>query len=495
MLDVVEKDRIELLEDDQYLDDYGNNRNWVDYTSPSSHRIGRTNDDRGDQKTRTYSLAASLTSQINRNNLLKSGVQFYYYDLNVDYQYNVSNAQNIQKLIFHNYPVEGAVYLQDKMEFEGLIANIGLRFDFYDLNSTYYVDKFYPLRDQTLKKDTGLYTRLQPRIGISFPVSEYSVFHLNYGTFTQRPNFFQLFYNEINDDGGVITLYTLGNPQLQPENTNAYDVGIVRGMPGGFQLDVSAYYKDVKNLVESAFYKTEGGESYRTYINRDYADIKGFHVNFERVSGALRGYVRYNYEVAKGKNSNPDNLAVPVTFFNYQPSEEELADLAEQRFPEDVYLDYDRTHKMVCNVRYLSGADAGFVVLGLRPLANVSISNTFRLYAGRPYTLPPSLDPFGQALKFSKRTPLERDWRVRLEKRFKMGARDLTGYVEAYNLLNEETWHYSRTFNHGRNTVRWHTDRANILTDDEFAPYVSSQELYLLSNEPRHYRLGMVINF
>ena len=63
-------------------------------------------------------------------------------------------------------------------------------------------------------------------------------------------------------------------------------------------------YKDVKNLVESAYYKTEGGESYRTYINKDYANIKGFHVSFERSMGNVRGYVRYNYESAKGKNSS-----------------------------------------------------------------------------------------------------------------------------------------------------------------------------------------------
>ncbi|MCU0645572.1 MAG: TonB-dependent receptor, partial [bacterium] len=428
ILDVLEKDRIELLEDNQYLDDYGNNRNWVDYTGPSNHRIGRVNDDRGDQETRTYSFNGSLTSQINKYNLLKTGVQFYYYDLNVDYEYDASNAQNIQNLIFHSFPFEGALYFQDKMEFEGLIANVGLRFDFYDLNTQYFLDKFYPLRDPKLVKETELYTRLQPRIGISFPVSEYSVFHLNYGTFTQRPNFNQLFYNEINDDGGIVTLYTLGNPQLKSEYTQAYDVGIVRSFTGGFQLDVSAYYKDVKNLVESAFYKTEGGESYRTYINRDYADIKGFHVNLERTTGSLRGYVRYNYEAAKGKNSNPDNLAVPVTFFNYEPTEEELADLKEQRFPEDVFLDYDRTHKMVMNLRYITAPNFGFSILSFRPLANFSISNTFRYYTGRPYTLPPSLDPFGQALKFNERTPVERDWRIRVEKRFNFGQRNVTGY-------------------------------------------------------------------
>lgn len=495
ILDVLEQDRIDLLEDDQYLDDYSNNRNWVDYTSPSNHRVGRVNDDRGDQETKTYSFNTSLTSQINRYNLLKSGIQFFYYDLNVDYDYNASNAQNIQKLIFHSYPFEGAVYFQDKMEFEGLIANVGLRFDFYDLNTKYFIDKFYPLRNPDAVKDTGMYARLQPRIGISFPVSEYSVFHLNYGTFTQRPSFNQLFYNEINDDGGIVTLYTLGNPQLKPENTNAYDVGIVRSFAGSFQLDVSAYYKDVKNLVESAFYKTEGGESYRTYINRDYADIKGFHINLERTSGFLRGYIRYNYEAAKGKNSNPDNLAVPVTFFNYTPTEEELADLKEQRFPEDVFLDYDRTHKMVLNLRYITSSNAGFEIAGYRPLANISISNTFRYYTGRPYTLPPSLDPFGQALKYNERTPIEKDWRIRFEKKFTFGQSNLTGYLEVFNVLNEQTWSYSRTFNHGRNTVRWYTDRDNILTDDEYTPYVTSQELYLLTNEPRHYRIGMIVNF
>lgn len=495
ILNILEKDRIEILETDQFLDDYSNNRNWVDYTGPSNHRVGRVDDDRGVQQTRTYSLNSSFTSQVNNNNLLKAGLQFYYYDLDVNYEYNATNAQNVEKLIFNSFPWEGALYLQDKMEFQGLIANLGLRFDFYDLNTHYYVDKFYPLRDPNAKKDTKIYTRLQPRIGVSFPVSEYSVFHLNYGTFTQRPNFYQLFYNEINDDQGIITIYTLGNPQLKPENTNAYDVGIVRSFPGGFQLDVSAYYKDVKNLIESAYYKTEGGESYRTYINKDYADIKGFHINLERTTGSIRGYVRYNYESAKGKNSNPDNLIVPVTFMNYTPTEEELSDLAEVRFPEDVYLDYDRTHKMIFNLRYITSSEAGFAIAGFKPLANLSISNTFRYYSGRPYTLPPSLDPFGQALKFNERTPSEKEWRIRVERKFKSGGTGITAYIEIFNVLNEIYWNYSRTFNNATNAVRWYTDHDNVLTDKEYTPYVSSQELYLLRNEPRHYRTRFIFNF
>lgn len=494
-MNTLEQDRIEILEMDQYLDDYGNNRNWVDYTGPSNHRVGRINDDRGDRTTSTYYLGSSMTSQLNRYNLVKAGLQLNLYKLDVNYQNNLSNAQTVEDLIFTGSPFEGALYVQDKMEFEGMIANLGLRYDFYDLNTTYYMNKFYPLRDPNLKKDTGLFTRLQPRIGISFPVSEYSVFHLNYGTFTQRPNFNELFFNSINTSSQATKVYALGNPELKPENTQAYDVGIVRSLPGGFQIDVSAYYKDVKDLVQNAFYQTKGGVSYRTYVNLDYADIKGFHVNLEKIGGNIRGYVRYNYESAKGKSGNPDNLDVPITFVNYEPSEEELAIFAEQRFPEDVYLDYDRTHKAVFNLRYITSPRTGFKLLGGYPFAQISISNTFRYNSGRPYTLPPSLDPFGQALKMNERTPDEREWRIRVEKKFDVSSTGITAYLEVFNVLNERFWQYSRTFNNDRNTVRWYTDHANILTDNEYAPYVSSQEVYLLRNEPRHFRVGLILNF
>lgn len=493
VLKVLEQDRVDLFTADQFLDDYGSNRAWVDYTGPSNHRVGRVNDDRGDRNTTTYFISGSYTNQIDRFNLLKSGLQFYYYDVNVKYENNATNPGNVQKLIFNVYPYEGALYFQDKMEFEGLIANLGLRFDFYHLNTKYFTDKFYPLSDPNLTKDTELLTRFQPRLGISFPISEMTVFHLNYGTFTQRPNFNQLFYNELNDDGGTISILTLGNPELKPEDTKTYDLGIVQKVTTDLQLDVSAYYKDVKNLVQLAFYKTQGGESYQTYINKDYADIKGFHISLEKAHGNLRGYLRYNYESATGKSSNPDNLDVPVTFYNYSPSEEELE--ADPRFPEDVFLDYDRTHKFVFNLRYITSHDAGFDVLGFKPLADISISNTFKYSSGRPYTLPPSLDKFGQALKFNERTPDEKEWKIRIEKGVDWGNTNITGYLEIFNVLNEQFWHYSRTFNDETNTIRWYTDRKDILTDKEYAPYVTSQDLYLLRNQPRHYRVGIIFKF
>jgi hypothetical protein len=67
--------------------------------------------------------------------------------------------------------------------------------------------------------------------------------------------------------------------------------------------------------------------------------------------------------------------------------------------------------------------------------------------------------------------------------------------VEGFNLLNQKKYHYSRTFNDERNTVIWENDRDNILTYSEFQPYVTSQEIYLLDNQPRYFRVGLIFNF
>ncbi len=502
ILNVYSTDNIELLTGNQYSEDYSNGTNWVDYTAPSNHQISKIDDDRGKEIVNTYDFIGSYTSQFNKRNLVKTGFQLTYYDLNVDRDINASNSGSYRKLKFNAFPYEGALYLQDKLEFEGFIANVGLRLDFYNMNDDYYSDIFSPLRnpnydpnkpylergqyyDRNLaaKTESKIYTKLQPRVGISFPLSIYSVFHLNYGTFTQRPTFNQIFYNQITANNEI---EILGNPRLKPENTQSYDIGLENTFPFGIKIDVSAYYKNVSDLVETAYYYDEQQTLYRTYRNRDYANIKGFHVNLEKVDGDLRAYAKYNYESATGKSSN--DLNAPVTYFENPPEGEESIVLPP---PEDVYLDYDRTHKMVFNVRYKTPKDFGFAIGRVYPLGNFSISTTLKIYSGRPYTY----DATGQGLKFNQRTPTEKDLRIRLEKRFPFGENQLTLYAEGFNILNQKTYYYSRTFDDTRNTLKWEKDRENILVYDLYQPYITSQAVYLLQNEPRHFRLGLIYKF
>lgn len=502
LLNVKTSDYIELLRDGQFVEQYAQRTNWVNYVMPSNFTVGSPTDDRGTQNITTYDFHGSILQQFNKQNLIKLGLQFSYYDVNVDQAMNVTNAGDYRHVIFNAFPYEGGVYLQDKMEFDGLIANIGLRYDFYNMNNEYFSDVYSPLRNPNydeskpylerglyydanaaLKEKSKLYARLQPRIGISFPVTETSVFHLNYGTFTQRPTFNQIFYNQITSFNQIAIL---GNPRLKPENTKAYDIGLVNAFPYGIRLDVSAYYKDVTNLVETAYYYDEQQNVYTTYVNRDYADIKGFHINVEKSEGNIRGYIRYNFEAATGKSSN--SLDAPVTYFEKPPVGQDAMLIPD---PEDVYLDYDRSHKAVVNVRFLTDRDEGPQWGKFYPFGGLSISTTYKIYSGRPYTW----DESGQGLKYNMRTPWEHDLRIRIEKRVPFSGGNLIIYGEGYNLLNEKTFSYSRTFNSNRNTVRYQHTGDGVLTYDEYPPYVTDQSVYLLANEPRRFRFGVIFKF
>jgi len=493
---------MDLLREGEYTAAYRAMSSYTDYTSPANLRVGYIYNNTRNEQTETYQMNYSINSQVDNNNLLKAGLQFTYYNVKVHDLLGRSGEADMTTLDFNVNPYEGAIYIQDKMEFEGLIANIGLRGDFYQLNTDYFSDIYSPLRnpnydptlpylergpyysqDSAATDRTKMYFHLQPRIGISFPVSEQMVFHLNYGTFTQRPNFNQLFYNEITINDEILTL---GNPRLQPEETNSYDIGIVTGLPSiGMSLDVSAYYKDVKNLVQTAYYYDEQQSVYQTYINRDYADIKGFHISLERNTGDLKGYIRYNYESATGKSSN--DLNAPVTYFEVPDPTYGYVELPD---PEDVFLDYDRTHKLVFNLRYRTPKDFGFAMMNGYPLGGISMSATYKFYTGRPFT-----DP-SQGRLLGERTPLEQDLRLKISKSIRIDKDvSMSIYLEGYNVLNEIKWAYSRTFDNDYNTVRWFTDRDEILTYKEYPPYYTSQTVYMIDNEPRHWRFGIKFNF
>ena len=497
LLNVLSDDDIEIVKDNQYSDDYNKILQWPNYTDPSQHRIMGLQGSRGSQKLTTYDLQGSLSSQINKNNLLKTGIQFTYYDLNVDQQQSIASSATVQNIKFNNFPFEGALYLQNKMEFDGFVANIGLRFDFYDMNTDYYSDIYSPLRNPNRLTETGqdyynrelaakgntkLYTKIQPRIGFSFPLSESSVFHLNYGTFTQRPSFTQVYYNQISNFNDI---QFIGNPLLKPENTRAYDIGLVNAFPFGIRLETSAYYKDVTNLIEISNFEDAKTQKYKTYTNREYADIKGFIINLERSEGSLRGYIRYNYEAAKGKNSN--DLSSPITYSEIQINNK-LPD------PEDVYLDYDRSHKAIANLSYRTSSKEGFSIGGIYPLERMSFSITIRESSGRPYTY----DASGQGLKYNMRTPTETELRARIEKTVRIGNTNVMFYAEGFNLLNEIIYNYSRVFGEtgsSLNLSKWETDRANIRLYDEFKPYTSDQSINVISNQPRYFRFGIVFKF
>ncbi len=503
-LNTLDEDRVFLLRPDQYSNDYSSNTNWRFYTIPAGYSVGGMNTTYGDAKTNSFNINGNYTSQMTMNHLIKSGIQFTYHDIDVNRKIGMTNAANMRFDDYHVYPYEGAVYVQDKMEFEGIIANVGLRFDFYNFNTTFFTNKFSPYRNPDFDPDnpaagkfydaekaptaeTKLNTVLQPRIGISFPVSKSTVLHLNYGVFTQRPAYQYIFVSRFKLDANP-NFERLGNPQLEPERTVSYDLGLVQSFSDGFRLDLSAYLKDVSNLIQLASYTDRDGFVYETFDNREYADIYGFQVSLERNYGIFRGFIRYNWESSTGKSSSALGSADRVKYYEDEPERSEL------KSPEDIYLDFNRLHKLVASLIFVTPGDYGPEIFDCKFLSNFSTTVTYQYLSGRPFTW----DESGQGLRFNQRSPTEYGLSLRIEKGFKIGLSTLSFYVEGFNLLNDQVFSYNRTFSDDPNNPyrqRYMDPSQDVLVETEFSPYTSRLENYLYSNQPRHWRFGVIYKF
>lgn len=407
----------------------------------------RGTDDFTDQSTGTVSLDASFTSQVTKSHLINGGMQVNMYNIDVQNRSNVRTGTGGALEIYKVSPFEAALFIQDKMEFEGLIANAGLRWDFWNPNANYYTNLFAPA--VAGQEKAPMLARLQPRVGVSFPVSEGTVFHLNYGAFLQRPSF-QYLLRKVFLQGSEIP-QTLGNPRLEPEATNSYDIGVTQALGDGFTLDVSGYYKDVKNLIDQAtFTSGRTGATYTSWFNRDYADIRGFRVALTRRRGALTGSINYQFSVATGKSAT--TAYAPVAFV-----QDTLGGVTTKlnKVPvRDILLSFDRTHNLILNLGYATGAEWG-------PFSDITISTNSFFRSGRPYT-----SPSNPKLINGARTPAEYNTNVKLTRTFQnfFGVR-ATLYVEVFNLLDQKILNYDYVF-----SVQDAGSTNNIVTNYEKYP-------------------------
>ncbi|MBN1349957.1 TonB-dependent receptor [candidate division KSB1 bacterium] len=491
------------------------NFNWVNQTisypnnnSPDrmSYQIGY--DRFTDEKTRTVSFDGSFTSQVTHAHLLNTGVQINSYLIDVSNFRDVRTNRELEH--YQAHPLEAAVYAQDKMEFQGLIANVGLRYDLWYSGVDYYTDLYTPFGNADSlgrfnpsdadREKPPIYTRLQPRLGFSFPISENTVFHLNYGAFMQRPSFQYLVSTRIGQRLNAPII--LGNSKLEPETTNSYDVGVVQALGEGFTLDVSGYYKDVKNLIQQAdFIDERAGYQVSSYFNLDYADIRGFRIMLNKKRGALTGSINYQYGYATGKSAtvtdatplfNRDTLGVITTDLKNVPTR-------------DILLDFDRTHNLIITISYRTENKWGPELFSVNPLANINVAVHSSIRSGRPYTSPSDI-----RLINVKRAPMEYNTDLRVTKTFgNFFGVPASIYMEIFNLFNNKILNYDYVFdrptatdpnlplqyyekypvNDKQNGIRYWWDKGRQ------GPFSVDQSFLIYSNEPRSFSFGLVFEF
>ncbi|MCK5332162.1 MAG: hypothetical protein KAK01_12175, partial [Candidatus Marinimicrobia bacterium] len=163
------------------------------------------------------------------------------------------------------------MFFADKIEFRDVVLNLGVSYESFDPN-TFGPDS----DDDGWADDAGFdnihltesrvdrtgepegsfpwepvekYTEIQPRIGFSFPVTDVTVFHAQYGHYWQPPPLVFLYLS----DSRLSANLTQGNqtaspnPTLKPERTTSYEIGFTQQLGLNAALDITGFYKEVRD--------------------------------------------------------------------------------------------------------------------------------------------------------------------------------------------------------------------------------------------------------
>jgi outer membrane receptor protein involved in Fe transport len=190
-------------------------------------------------------------------------------------------------------PVFAAAYIQDKIEFSDIIINLGLRWDYINPDSkttadpgnlTYNADG---LLVPSVYEKTPSTSALSPRIGFSFPVTDRTVFHAQYGKFIQQSRLNDSYFGAAAMSGNSTASYWVSDGArgwgLEPERTTAYELGFSQVVSDQASFDITAFYKDIQNQIQYVQIQPTPGTSTEVYAalqNKDFTTAQGIEAKF-----------------------------------------------------------------------------------------------------------------------------------------------------------------------------------------------------------------------
>lgn len=378
-------------------------------------------------------VKGEFTFQATRHHQLKAGLQHKQYRISNLYLYPSSLGLPVFD-DYHRYPSFQEFYVHDKVEFEGLILNLGLRYERLDLN---IADPDTAALWYRNTGGAGLDPKhsVSPRLGISYVISPVTTFHFAYGHFFQQPPF-QQYYQYLNVTDPIhMRGSVLGNPGLDPPTATSIEFGTVSELGKEWSVDFTVYYRDIRHLV--SLDHIPDSPSYYQYRNVDNATALGTELTLRKHYGRhLTGELRYAYATAEGSASDPEE---GWREYLARAPQDSLAGFERKSAP----LAFDQRHKLAVVASLFNKQPLAPAWWG-RLTTDVTLNLLFQYGSGMPYSAQsvgrPATETTIAATEWS--APTKRI-DLKLSKGFKLWELNATASVEVINLAGWNNYNYS----------------------------------------------------
>jgi outer membrane receptor protein involved in Fe transport len=355
---------------------------------------------------------------------------------------------------------------------------------------------------------------LMPRIAFQFPISDVAQFFAHYDVLTQRPternrldplDYFFL----ANSIGNIVN-----NPDLKPQRTIDYEVGFKQALNQSSALTISAFYREMRNLIQVIPVNFAWPVTYTTMGNIDFGTVKGLSLAYDlRRTGNVRLTANYTLQFADGTGSSSTGA------FN-------LLQSGQPNLRTTIPLSFDTRHQIQTTFDYRYGEGKyynGPRIKGKNILQNTGLNLVMIANSGTPYSASSVFTQdgsFGNAgrpqLKGSlngSRLPFQFRLNARLDRSFtlKYGKKkegderktaDLQVYVLVQNLLNNLNIVNVYRATGNPNDDGYLTALTSLQNIQQQLDPVSFAQLYAAKiNNPDNYarprviRIGAILNF
>ncbi len=301
---------------------------------------------------RIYFFKAAYYRQYASSNLIQLGASYNFYKI-----FTNNRAVNLfSGTSFHNNfsdrlyvkPYTLALFAQNRIEYGSFVMNIGLRFDYFNPNISFpeksIISSSDTLRLASQKGKTQF--QISPRCEFSFPfLLRNDRIYLNYGWYFQIP---PLYYFYLNSRMTFEENYPLlGNPQLEAEKSEAFEVGYQKAVGSKTVLGTTFFIKKIEHLVNTKNYYSgeDDPKNYTQFENLDRASIRGWEIFLEKRPGNNNFYGKFSYTYCKAIGTGSFPLQNYYSCFQNSHSYRDL-----QQYP----LAWDQRHSINLNVSYLN---------------------------------------------------------------------------------------------------------------------------------------------